>query len=62
MYFDSVLFFTKKINNKSVLNEKKFIIVKLYGGKLNTNTPPSKKGDKNITKNLLSNKRFNLSP
>ena len=32
-----------------MLNEKKFIIVKLYGGKLNTNTPPRKKGDKNIT-------------
>ena len=36
-------------------NEKKFINVKLYGGKLSVVIAPNKKGAKNITKNLLSN-------
>ena len=37
-------------------NVKKFINVKLYGGKLNIVIAPNKNGAKNKTKNLLSNK------
>ena len=39
-------------------NEKKFINVKLYGEKPSIVNAPSKKGAKNITKNLLFNKIF----
>ncbi len=35
--------------------EKKFIIVKLNGGKLSIVNAPNTKGKRNITKNLLSN-------
>ena len=41
-------------------NEKKFISVKLYGEKPRIVTAPSKKGAKNIIKNLLSNKAVKL--
>ena len=36
--------------------------VKLYGGKPSTVTPPSKKGAKKITKNLLLSKIVKLKP
>ena len=38
--------------------EKKFTNVKLYGEKLNVVIPPSIKGAKHKTKNLLFNKLF----
>ena len=41
-------------------NEKKFKKVKLYGEKPNTVKAPSKKGAKNMTKNLFSNNAFKL--
>ena len=41
-------------------NEKKFINVKLYGEKPSVANAPSKKGAKNITKNLLLNKVIKL--
>ena len=55
---DCVLFLTIKIKNNKIENEKKFTNVKLYGGKPSIVTPPSKKGAKYITKNLLFNKVF----
>jgi len=47
------------INNK-IENEKKFINVKLYGEKPSVVNAPSKKGAKNITKNLLLSKTVKL--
>ena len=41
-------------------NEKKFINVKLYGEKPSIVKAPSKKGAKNITKNLLLSKVVKL--
>ena len=56
MYIDCVVFLTIKIKNNKIENEKKFINVKLYGEKPSVVIAPSKKGIKNITKNLLFNK------
>ena len=50
-----------KIKNNKIENEKKFKKVKLYGEKPSTVMAPSKKGAKNITKNLLFNKIFKLN-
>ena len=60
LYLDCVLFLTSKIKNNKIENVKKFIIVKLYGAKPSTVTAPSKKGAKNITKNLLLSKAIKL--
>ena len=48
------------MRNNKIENEKKFINVKLYGGKLSIVIAPSKKGAKNITKNLLLSKAVKL--
>ena len=56
LYIDWVFFLIAKIKNNKKENVKKFINVKLYGGKLSIVVPPSKKGAKYITKNLLFNK------
>mgnify|MGYP000580778997 CR=1 FL=1 len=48
------------IKNNKIENEKKFINVKLYGEKPSIVTAPSKKGAKNITKNLLFNKAVKI--
>jgi len=45
-----------KIRNNKIGNEKKFTNVKLNGEKPNMVNPPSKKGARNITKNLLLSK------
>ena len=58
--FDCVLFLTIKIKNNKIENEKKFINVKLYGEKPSVVNAPSKKGSKNITKNLLLSKTVKL--
>ena len=55
---DCVLFFTFKIKNNKIENEKKFKKVKLYGEKPSTVMATSKKGAKNITKNLFFNNTF----
>ena len=60
LYFDCVLILIIKIKNNKIENEKKFINVKLYGGKLSVVIAPNKKGAKNITKNLLLNKAVKL--
>ena len=60
MYLDCVLFLTTKVKNNKIENEKKFINVKLYGEKPSIVIAPSKKGAKNITKNLLLNKLTKL--
>ena len=62
MYLDCVLFLTTKIKNNKIENEKKFNSVKLYGEKPSIVIPPSKKGAKYITKNLLLNKVFKKKP
>ncbi len=49
-------FLSIKIKNSKIENEKKFINVKLYGGKLKTVNAPSKNGNKNITRNFLLSK------
>ena len=49
-----------EIKNNKIENEKKFINVKLYGEKPSVANAPSKKGAKNITKNLLLNKVIKL--
>ena len=49
-----------EITNNKIENEKKFINVKLYGEKPSVANAPSKKGAKNITKNLLLNKVIKL--
>ena len=49
-----------EITNNKIENEKKFINVKLYGEKPSVANAPSKKGVKNITKNLLLNKVIKL--
>jgi len=53
---------TMKIKNNKIENEKKFINVKLYGEKPSVVNAPSKKGAKNITKNLLLSKEVKLNP
>ena len=60
LYLDCVFLLTIKIKNNKIENEKKFINVKLYGGKLSVVIAPNKKGAKNITKNLLLNKAVKL--
>ena len=60
LYLDCVFFLTTKIKNNKIENEKKFTNVKLYGEKPSVVIAPSKKGDKNITKNLLSSKVVKL--
>ena len=60
LYLDCVFFLTIKINNNKIENEKKFINVKLYGEKPSIVKAPSKKGAKNITKNLLLSKVVKL--
>ena len=54
-------FLTTKIKNNKIENEKKFINVKLYGEKPSVVNAPSKKGIKNITKNLLLSKVVKLT-
>ena len=49
-----------KIKNNKIENEKKFINVKLYGEKPSIVIAPSRKGAKNITKNLLLSKAIKL--
>ena len=49
-----------RIKNNKIENVKKFINVKLYGEKPSIVAAPSKKGAKNITKNLLFNKSDKL--
>jgi len=49
-----------KIRNNKIENEKKFKKVKLYGEKPSAVKAPSKKGAKNMTKNLFSNNAFKL--
>ena len=53
LYLDCVLFFINRIKNNKIENVKKFINVRLYGVKPSIVIAPSKKGTKNITKNLL---------
>ena len=53
LYVDCVFFLISKIKNNKIENVKKFINVKLYGAKPSIVIAPSKKGAKNITKNLL---------
>ena len=53
-------FLTSKIKNNKIENVKKFINVKLYGEKPSIVKAPSKKGSKNITKNLLLSKVVKL--
>ena len=48
------------MRNNKIENEKKFINVKLYGEKPSVVNAPSKKGAKNITKNLLLSKAVKL--
>ena len=60
LYLDCVFFLTIKINNNKIEYEKKFMNVKLYGGKPSTVTAPSKKGVKKITINLLLSKIVKL--
>jgi len=48
------------IKNNKIENVKKFTNVKLYGAKLSIVIAPSKKGAKNITKNLLLSKVVKL--
>ena len=56
-YIQIVFFFlTRVIKNNKQGNEKKFTKVKLYGEKPSIVIPPSKKGAKYITKNLLLSK------
>ena len=62
LYLDCVFFLTTKIKNNKIENEKKFINVKLYGEKPSVVNAPSKKGAKNITKNLLLSKEVKLNP
>ena len=57
---DCVFFLTIKIRNNKIENEKKFINVKLYGEKPSVVNAPSKKGVKNIIKNLLLSKEVKL--
>ena len=61
LYLDCVRFLIIKIKNNKIGNVKKFINVKLYGVKPSIVIAPSKKGAKNITKNLLLNKIFKLN-
>ena len=61
LYLDCVRFLIVKIKNNKIGNVKKFINVKLYGVKPSIVIAPSKKGAKNITKNLLLNKIFKLN-
>ena len=56
LYLDCVLFLTSKIKNNKIENVKKFTNVKLYGAKPSIVIAPSRKGKKNITKNLLLSK------
>ena len=49
----SVFFLTNNINDNKIEKVRKFINVKLYGANPNIDSPPSKKGAKNITRNLL---------
>jgi len=51
---------TSKIKNNKIENVKKFTNVKLYGAKPSIVTAPSRKGTKNITKNLLLSKVIKL--
>jgi len=51
-----------KTKNNKKEKEKKFTNVKLYGAKLSIVTAPSKKGKKNIDKNLLFNNLIKLNP
>ena len=62
LYIDCVLFLTSKIKNNKIENVKKFINVKLYGAKPSIVIAPSKKGAKNITKNLLLSIEVKLKP
>ena len=62
LYFDCVLFLIRKIKNNKIENEKKFTNVMLYGEKPSIVIAPSKKGTKNINKNLLLNKVIKLKP
>ena len=57
-YFCFLIF---KIKNNKIENVKKFKNVKLYGENPKMVITPSKKGAKNITKNLLFNKVFKLN-
>ena len=50
---DCVLFFTFKIKNNKIENEKKFTNLKLYGEKIRIVKAPSKNGAKYTIKNLL---------
>ena len=62
-YIYIVFFFLiSKIKNNKVENVKKFIIVKLYGAKPSIVIAPSRKGAKNMTKNLLLSKEVKLNP
>ena len=61
LYFDCVRFLTIEIKNKKIENVKKFTKVKLKGAKPIIVKAPSKKGAKNIVKNLLFNKAVKLS-
>ena len=49
-----------KIKDNKIENVKKFINVKLYGAKPSIVIAPSKKGAKNITKNLLLSRAIKL--
>ena len=55
IYVVFVFFLTFEIKNSKIENVKKFINVKLYGEKPRIVIPPSKKGAKNTTNNLLLN-------
>jgi len=57
---DCVLFLTSKIKSNKIENVKKFINVKLYGAKPSIVIAPSRKGAKNITKNLLLSRAVKL--
>jgi ribosomal protein S3 len=57
---DCVLFLTSKIKSNKIENVKKFTNVKLYGAKPSIVIAPSRKGAKNITKNLLLSKAIKL--
>ena len=58
---DKVFFLIIKIKNNKTENVKKFTNVKLYGEKLSVVIAPSKKGARNITKNLLFNNVVKLN-
>ena len=62
LYIDCVFFLISKIKNNKIENVKKFINVKLYGAKPSIVIAPSRKGAKNITKNLLLSKAIKLKP